>query len=118
MLTVEDEGVLEDFEKAEQEDPSPRKIVNNERSIYATRSFRRPKNHAWGYPVLCDFGEARIGASHSHEWIQPEVYRAPEIILELDWSHSVDIWNAGCLVSPCIVMEHMYSNTNARRGIC
>lgn len=118
MLTVEDEGVLEDFEKAEKEDPSPRKIVNNERSIYATRNFRRPRNNAWGYPVLCDFGEARIGPWHSHEWIQPEVYRAPEIILELDWSYSVDIWNAGCLVKANKTMARIYSDTNDRRGIC
>ncbi|KAL2863743.1 kinase-like domain-containing protein [Aspergillus lucknowensis] len=108
MLTVEDEGVLEDFEKAEKEDPSPRKMINDERSIYATRNFRHPRNNAWGYPVLCDFGEARIGPRHSHEWIQPEVYRAPEIILELDWSHSVDIWNAGCLVWDMLEQKHLF----------
>lgn len=90
--------MLEDFEEAEKEDPSPRKIIDDQRSIYASRDFHRPKSHAWGYPVLCDFGEVRIGARHPHGWIQPEIYRALEIILQLDWSHRVDIWNTGCLV--------------------
>ncbi|KAL3434553.1 kinase-like domain-containing protein [Aspergillus tetrazonus] len=109
MLTIEDESIFEDFEKAEKEDPSPRKIANDERSIYATRHFRRPRDNAWGYPVLCDFGEARIGSRHPHEWIQPEIYRAPEIILELDWSHSVDIWNAGCLVWDMLEHKHLFN---------
>ena len=99
MLTIEDESILADFEKAELEHPCPRKVINNKRTIYASRDFRRPKNHAWGYPVLCDLGEARIGRSHSHDEIQPEIYKAPEIIMETGWSHSVDIWNAGCMVS-------------------
>ncbi|KAL5356942.1 kinase-like domain-containing protein [Aspergillus floccosus] len=63
MLTVVDESVFEDFERAEKE------IMPG------------------AIPVLCDFGEARIGANHPHECIQPEIYRAPEILLELSWSH-------------------------------
>lgn len=109
MLTVEDEsGVLEDFEQAEKGDPSSRKMTNDERSIYATREFRSPRNHVWGYPVLCDFGETRIGANHPREWVKPEIYRATDILLELDWSHRVDIWNTGCLVSGCEARLHSY----------
>ncbi|EAU38942.1 predicted protein [Aspergillus terreus NIH2624] len=108
MLTVEDENIFEDFEQAEKADPSPRKLINDESSIYATRDFRPPRNHAWGYPVLCDFGEARIGANHPHEWIQPEIYRAAEILLELDWSHSVDVWNAGCLAWDLLEQKHLF----------
>jgi Leu/Phe-tRNA-protein transferase len=99
MLTIEDENVLMDFEMAERDHPSSWKVIDDKRMIYVSRDFRRPRNQAWGYPVLCDFGEARIGGSYSHEWIQPEVYRAPEIIMEMSWSHSVDIWNTSCLVS-------------------
>lgn len=91
MLTIRDESVLADFEKAERENPCPRKVVDNEHTIYASRGLRPPTNHAWGYPVLCDFGEARIESSHSYEVIQPEIYRAPEIIMETSWPHSVDI---------------------------
>ena len=99
MLTIEDKNMLADFEEAEQKNPCQRKVVNDERTIYASRDFRRPNNGAWGYPVLCDFGEARIGCSYPYEEIQPEVYKAPEIIMQTDWSHSVDIWNTACVVS-------------------
>lgn len=100
MLTIEDETMLTDFEAAERREPSARKNVDQVRSIYASRAFRRPQNHAWGYPVLCDFGEARMGGAYAYEEIQPEVYKTPEIIMQTEWSHSVDIWNVACLVSP------------------
>jgi hypothetical protein len=99
MLSIEDPSVLEDFEEAERTNPCPRKVVDDERTIYASRNFRRPKDHAWGYPILCDFGEARIGGTYPYEEIQPEVYKAPEIIMQTDWSHRVDIWNTALVVS-------------------
>jgi Leu/Phe-tRNA-protein transferase len=100
MLTIEDENVLVDFEMAERDHPSPRKVINDKCTIYVSRNISHPRNHDWGYPVLCDFGEAQIGGTYNHEWIQPKVYRTPEIIMEMSWSHSVDIWNTACLVSP------------------
>jgi hypothetical protein len=36
---------------------------------------------------------------HTAQYIQPNVYRAPEIILDILWTYSVDIWNVGCMVS-------------------
>lgn len=99
MLRIEDEGVLADYEEAETRNPSLRKVINEERIIYTSRDLRRPRDHAYGLPVLCDFGEARIGAPQVYAEIQPEIYKAPEIIMQFEWGHSVDIWNAGCLVS-------------------
>ena len=99
MFTIKDERVLADFEQAELENPSPRKVVDDERTIYTSRQFRKPRNHEWGYPVLCDFSEARIGQRHSYEEILPEVYKAPEILLQTQWSSPVDIWCVACMVS-------------------
>ncbi|KAF2869545.1 kinase-like domain-containing protein [Massariosphaeria phaeospora] len=84
MLTVADETILEDFEKAEAENPSPCKVIDDTRSIYCSRKLRLPTGDLWGQPALCDFGEARIGDSHSG-LIQPELYRAPEILFEQEW---------------------------------
>lgn len=91
--------MLADFEKDEQTQPNACKQIDHKRTIYKSRALRRPRNHAWGRPVLCDFGEARVGGSYPYEEIQPEVYKAPEIIMQTDWSHSVDIWNVACVVS-------------------
>jgi serine/threonine-protein kinase SRPK3 len=102
MLTIKDLSILEDFEETERGSPCPYKPINDERNIYVSRHFRHPKSHAWGHPVLCDFGEARSGGPFDYEEIQPEVYKAPEIIMQTHWSHGVDIWNLACVVSPVL----------------
>lgn len=100
MLRVEDESVFADYVEAEKNTPSERKILSDERSIYTSRQFRKPRKHAYGLPILCDFGEARIGSSHPRATIQPEVYRAPEILMQFErFDRAVDIWNVGCVVS-------------------
>lgn len=90
--------MLEDFENAEADEPSPTKVIDDVRTIYASRKLRLPKNALWGQPVLCDFGESRIGENH-RGLIQPELYRAPEVLFDMGWSSSVDIWNVAVLVS-------------------
>lgn len=91
MLGVADESVFADFVKAEIDTPSARKVINEERTIYSSRAFRRPHDYAYGLPVLCDLGEARMGALQTYFEIQPEIYRAPEILMQCEWGHAVDI---------------------------
>lgn len=98
MLGVEDESVLTDFEQAEKSTSSHSKRVNQDRRLFASRSFRKPRNHGYGPPILCDFGEALVGKDHAHVNKQPEIYKAPEVLMETSWTHSADIWNAACLV--------------------
>ena len=95
-LRLEEDSILEEFEAAELRTPSPRK-VDGDRIIYESRGLKRPKRP--GRPVLCDFGEARFGKKTYTDDIQPYVYRAPEIILDIPWTYSVDIWNVGVMVS-------------------
>jgi hypothetical protein len=98
MLTIDDESILSDFERAEVEDPSPQKAIDDDvRTIYGSRKLGLPKNALWGQPVLCDFGEARIGEFHKG-LIQPELYRAPEVLFDMKWSSSAEIWNVAVLV--------------------
>ena len=97
--------MLTDFAKAEAEDPSPRKEVNESHVIYQSREFRRPTGgKSYGLPILCDFGEARIGKrQESGPFIQPSIYRAPEITFEMPWGSPVDIWNLAGLVSTALL---------------
>lgn len=95
MFGIEDDLVFYDFEQEELLNPCPRKEMNG-RTIYVSRELRMPKE--WGAPVLCDFGSAMIGDQEHLEDIQPDIYRSPEVILEVPWTYSVDIWNAGCMV--------------------
>jgi serine/threonine-protein kinase SRPK3 len=85
MLQIADDTVLADYaEKAEGYDPSLQKVINDGRTIYTSRAFRPPKEHAYGLPILCDFGEARIGTPQAYAEIQPEIYKAPEILMQFD----------------------------------
>ncbi|KAM7186317.1 Serine/threonine-protein kinase [Naviculisporaceae sp. PSN 640] len=47
---------------------------------------------------LADFGTASWVDKHLTEWIQPEMLRAPEVILGAEWDSKVDIWNVGLVI--------------------
>jgi serine/threonine-protein kinase SRPK3 len=104
MLQVGDESVLTDYEEIEGHHPSLQKVINEERTIYTSQAFRPPKEHAYGLPILCDFGGARIGTPQAYLEVQPEIYKAPDILMQCEWGHAADIWNAGCLVS-CVSLS-------------
>ncbi|KAL9597305.1 MAG: hypothetical protein Q9219_005229 [cf. Caloplaca sp. 3 TL-2023] len=105
-LRIEDDSILKYFETAELRDPSPRK-VDGDRVIYESRGLRLPKKH--GRPVLCDLGEARFGKENYTDDIQPYVYRAPEIILDIPWTYSVDIWNVGVMIWDIFENKHLFN---------
>lgn len=107
MLTIEDESMVKAFDKSEKEDPSPRKKIDDKRTIYKSRRFDKPKKGSWGLPILCDFGEARIGdIQETGPFVQPDIYRAPEVIFEMPWGPPVDIWNVGALVRAYSPFHH------------
>ncbi|KAK1145680.1 hypothetical protein N8T08_003916 [Aspergillus melleus] len=112
MLCIEDSAMLSDFAKAELDDPSPPKKVDFSRTIYKSRQFRRPaEGKSYGLPTLCDFGEARIGNIHeSGPFIQPHIYRAPEVIFEMPWGSAIDIWNLACLIWDLFEGEHLFAD--------
>lgn len=100
MMTIADESLLERVETAEAENALPKKVVDNLRTIYTSHKLGLPKDGLWGQPALCDFGEARIGKSHKG-LIQPDLYRAPEVLFGMEWGPSVDIWSVAVMVSVC-----------------
>ena len=95
MFGISDYSVFTQFEEEELRNPSPRKEVDG-RTVYLSRELVNPKSI--GAPVLCDFGSAMPGGVVHLEDVQPDIYRAPEVILEAGWTYSADIWNVGCMV--------------------
>jgi len=47
---------------------------------------------------LIDFGSATFDWEHHSTIVSTRHYRAPEVILELGWSHSCDVWSIGCIL--------------------
>ncbi|KAL1967096.1 hypothetical protein VTN77DRAFT_3620 [Rasamsonia byssochlamydoides] len=90
---IKDNTILSQIEQDEIERPTPRKILSD-RTIYCSR----PMPVTTGLPVLCDLGEARIGSQKHRGDIMSGVYRAPEVILGMDWDCKVDIWSVGLML--------------------
>ncbi|OJJ43934.1 hypothetical protein ASPZODRAFT_145071 [Penicilliopsis zonata CBS 506.65] len=93
---------------------TPRKVPKEHtkfvdgRVIYKSQSFGREKGHIkYGLPVLSDFGEARIGNVHTG-LIQPDLYRAPGVVLGMEWTSKVDIWNVGTLIWDLFEDHHLF----------
>ncbi|XP_052900133.1 uncharacterized protein LOC128306614 [Anopheles moucheti] len=47
---------------------------------------------------LIDFGSATFDDEHHSTIVSTRHYRAPEVILELGWSHPCDVWSIGCIM--------------------
>ncbi|CEJ54499.1 Putative CMGC/CLK protein kinase [Penicillium brasilianum] len=110
MFGIEDDSVFSDFEERELETPSSRKELDGG-IIYVSRELGMPRE--WGAPVLCDFGSAMPGGIEHFEDIQPNIYRAPEVILEAPRTYSVDIWNVGCMIWDLFERESLFSGYDA-----
>ena len=92
LAGVEDESLLSTLEQSELSSPSPRKL-DGDRIVYLSRPMFLTK----GEPLLSDLGEARLGSNHRGV-IMPSLYRAPEVMLGLEWNYKVDIWGLGLTV--------------------
>ncbi|KAK0654259.1 SRSF protein kinase 2 [Lasiodiplodia hormozganensis] len=106
-----DEAVFEEFEQTQLEQPTPRKELDGA-IVYRSRKFGFTENP--GGPVLCDLGSAvplDDGVEHRED-IQPDVYRAPEVILDIPWTYSADIWNVGCMVWNMFEGETLFDGTD------
>ncbi|KAH8586811.1 kinase-like domain-containing protein [Bisporella sp. PMI_857] len=83
-------------------------------NLYKSANFGIPTR--FGRPILCDFSLARNGqVEHRHD-IQPDPYRAPEVILEMPWGYTVDIWNIGVMVWDMFENRRMFDGLNPETG--
>lgn len=91
LLEVANPQSFEYLEHLELNNPSARKIDGN-RIIYDGHGIAFPKTaDNFGPPRLCDFGEARSGDQFYTDEIQPFIYQAPEVILEVPWIQTLNL---------------------------
>ncbi|TVY38711.1 Serine/threonine-protein kinase [Lachnellula occidentalis] len=105
LSQIEDKSILSAFTEAELEHPSPRKTVDGV-TVYASRQLDVPKT--FGDSALSDFGSAVRGDVKRNHEAGPQVYRAPEVMVEAAWSYPVDIWTVGCMVWDLFEGKHMF----------
>ncbi|KAJ5355463.1 uncharacterized protein N7496_012675, partial [Penicillium cataractarum] len=112
LLGIKDDSILSQFEQAEFEAPIPRKILDN-RTIYLSQ----PLHISYRTPVLCDLGEARLGTDQQRGDTMPDIYRAPEVIVDMSWDSKVYIWNVGMLIWDLFEHRHLFRARNAAREL-
>ncbi|RAL08200.1 CMGC/CLK protein kinase, partial [Aspergillus homomorphus CBS 101889] len=102
LQKIDDSSMLSAIEEEEMTQPSARKVLDD-RTIYRSRSMPACE----GLPVLSDLGEARFGRQRYTGDIMPGIYRAPEIILGMEWDNEVDIWSVGAMAWDLLQDEHL-----------
>ncbi|KFY28201.1 hypothetical protein V491_00576 [Pseudogymnoascus sp. VKM F-3775] len=113
LLGLTDSSIVEQLDTKEIAASSFYKSVNGY-NLYKSANFGIPTR--FGRPILCDFSLARNGqVEHSHD-IQPDPYRAPEVILEMPWGYAVDIWNVGVMVWDMFENRRMFDGLDPETG--
>lgn len=106
LQEIADKRILDAFVDAEMAVPSARKVVNRH-TIYRSRQFELPEE--FGDAVLGDLGSAVEGDEKRNHDAQPDVYRSPETMLNIEWSYPVDIWNVGCMIWDLFEGRHLFN---------
>lgn len=100
LLAFEDGSVIDDYVGQQQATPAQYKELDGGQRIYQSRPDFGLLRKGVGRINICDFGHAAFGNGDTpnNHLIQPEQFRAPEVILGANWSYSTDIWNFGMMV--------------------
>ena len=110
LVGFEDPSVIEDFARAQAQNPMARKIQDG-RSVYQSHNDFGSLKSFFILPKIADFGLAQwVMDKPQRHTIQPNHYRAPEVVLGAGWTYSADIWNLGVLVrfgSPRLTSANM-----------
>lgn len=108
MVSFEDPTVLADFIASQLETPMAFKIDSTGGPVYQSRNDFGPLKSLRSIPQLVDFGLA-TRLEEDDDWgvwpIQPDHYRAPEVILGNGWQMPADIWSFGVLVRTVVLQN-------------
>lgn len=100
-MKLEDDTSLKDVEDQESRSPSLQipSTVNGAKSTIVYQS-RPTMLELSGHPILTDFGQMRlVEGCENRDWWMSDLYRAPEVLLQLPWGFPVDLWSIGVMVS-------------------
>ncbi|KAG4428341.1 hypothetical protein IFR05_016175 [Cadophora sp. M221] len=102
LIAITNDSILSKVEEDEIRTPSARKQIGDT-FLYISRYMLGGA----GPLVICDFGQARIGSKQSGI-AMPVPYRAPEVILNMEWDSVVDIWSLGLLIWDFLEREALF----------
>lgn len=94
LIAITDESIFSRVEEDEAQAPSARKQADNGTYIYISRYMMGGA----GALTIGDLGQARLGVSGLKGSAMPTPYRAPEVILNMEWGAAVDMWSVALVV--------------------
>ncbi|KAJ5156310.1 hypothetical protein N7492_009113 [Penicillium capsulatum] len=119
MVSFEEPTVLSDFIDFQLKNPMAFKIDQTGRPVYQSRNDFGPHKSLRSIPQLVDFGLA-TRLEEDDDWgiwpIQPDHYRAPEVILGNGWQMFTDVWNLGVLLWDMIEGKELFQHIHDREG--
>ncbi|OAL63479.1 hypothetical protein A7C99_5875 [Trichophyton rubrum] len=62
-------------------------------------------------------GEARRAETKQRGLIQPSIYRAPGVMLDMEWDNKVDIWGLAQTIWTIFEQRHLFDNINPIREL-
>ncbi|GBE87444.1 hypothetical protein SCP_1101200 [Sparassis crispa] len=94
LFAFEDISCIDRAVREEADHPSPRKTVVD-RTLYQSRINMGPLKTPPEYLRIIDLSHAvrKDESEFFKGFLQVNSYRAPEVLLDIPWSYSVDIWN-------------------------
>ncbi|KAF3479748.1 uncharacterized protein GIQ15_06724 [Arthroderma uncinatum] len=119
MVTFEDPAVLGDFMDSMYDQPMEYKIDSTGRPVYRCHNDFGPLRKLRNIPKIVDFGlSTRLdGEDDSGVYpIQPDHYRAPEVILGCGWRMGADIWNLGVLIWDIVDGKELFRQVHDTKG--
>ncbi|XP_047210046.1 dual specificity protein kinase CLK4-like isoform X1 [Girardinichthys multiradiatus] len=74
-------------------------LIDSDYEMEYNREKRRDERTLKNPDVkIVDFGNATYDHEHHTSVVSTRHYRAPEVILDLGWDHSCDVWSIGCIL--------------------
>eukprot|EP01114_Cavostelium_apophysatum_P004383 TRINITY_DN14608_c0_g1_i1.p1 TRINITY_DN14608_c0_g1~~TRINITY_DN14608_c0_g1_i1.p1 ORF type:complete len:682 (-),score=173.62 TRINITY_DN14608_c0_g1_i1:23-2068(-) len=61
---------------------------------------------------VIDFGSSCHSNGRMYKYIQSRFYRSPEVLLELEYGHPIDMWSLGCILVEMHTGEPLFSGQN------
>lgn len=100
LVTFENPSIVHKFVEKLASNPQAQKVVGDRTIYHSHVDFGAFESFDVGLRLI-DFDKSQPG-DHSGPLrypMQAAAYRAPEVLMGLPWSYSLDIWNFGALVS-------------------
>jgi len=66
---------------------------------------------------LVDYGSGCFRSEQAYTYVQSRFYRAPEVILRLNYSEKVDIWSFGCILAELYTGEPLFPGNNEQEQL-